>query len=66
MNINQNIIVMEEAIVKLIKVVAFNMKGLYQYGSSAERVLSDILSEASLAVHPEAREELMNYFQQLN
>lgn len=57
---------MEEAIVKLIKVVAFNMKGLYQYGSSAECVLSDILSEASLAVHPESREELKNYFSQLN
>lgn len=43
---------MEEAIVKLIKVTAFHMKGLYQYGSNAECVLSDILSDASLAVHP--------------
>lgn len=57
---------MEEAIVKLIKVVAFHMKGLYQYGASAECVLSDILSDASLAVHPESREELNKYFSQLN
>lgn len=57
---------MEEAIVKLIKVVAYHMKGLYQYGSNAECVLSDILSDASLAVHPESREELKNYFSQLN
>ena len=62
----KNIIVMEEAIIKLIKVTAFHMKGLYQYGSNAECVVSDILSDASLAVHPEAREELKNYFSQLN
>lgn len=57
---------MEEAIVKLIKVTAFHMKGLYQYGSNAECVLSDILSDASLAIHQESKEELKNYFSQLN
>lgn len=57
---------MEEAIIKLIKVTAFHAKGLYQYGSNAECVVSDILSDASLAVHPEAREELNNYFSHLN
>jgi hypothetical protein len=62
----KNIIVMEEAIIKLIKVTAFHMKGLYQFGSNAECVVSDILADASLAVHPEAREELNNYFSQLN
>lgn len=63
---HQNIYIMEEAIVKLIKVTAFHMKGLYQFGSNAECVVSDILADASLAVHPEAREELNNYFSQLN
>lgn len=57
---------MEEAVVKLIKVVAYHMKGLYQYGSNAECVVTDIITDAEIAVHPEAREELKNYFQQLN
>lgn len=57
---------MEEAVVKLIKVVAFHMKGLYQYGSNADNIVSSIIADAEIAIHPESREELKNYFSQLN
>ena len=57
---------MEEAVVKLIKVVALHMKGLYQYGSNAETIVSSIITDAEIAVHPEAKDELTNYFSQLN
>ena len=57
---------MEEAVVKLIKVVAVHMKGLYQYGSNAETIVSSIITDAEIAVHPEAKDELTNYFSQLN
>lgn len=57
---------MEEAILKLMMVEAKHLKGMYQYGVDAENTVNDIINEASLKIHEEAREELINYFKQLN
>ena len=57
---------MEEAIIKLMKVEAANLAALYQCGCDAEIVVDNILAEASLKIHEEARTELIEYFKTLN
>lgn len=57
---------MEEAVIKLLKVAARNMKLFYQYGCDAENTVSCILADAELAVHPEARQDLIDYVKTLN
>lgn len=57
---------MEEAVIKLLKVTARNMKLFYQYGCDAENTVSCILADAELAVHPETRQELVDYIKTLN
>lgn len=57
---------MEEALIKLMKIEAANLAALYQCGCDAEIVVDSILSEASLKIREEAREELINYFKTLN
>lgn len=57
---------MEEAIIKLMKVEATNLAALYQCGCDAEIVVDNILAEASLKIHEEARQELIDYFKTLN
>ena len=57
---------MEEAILKLMKVEAAKLAALYQCGCDAEIVVNSILTEASLKIHEEARQELIDYFKTLN
>lgn len=57
---------MEEALIKLMKVEAANMAALYQCGCDPELVVDNILAEASLKIHEEARQELIDYFKTLN
>lgn len=57
---------MEEAILKLMKVEAANLAALYQCGCDAEIVVDNILKEASLKIHEEARQELIEYLRTLN
>jgi hypothetical protein len=57
---------MEEALIKLMKVEAANLAALYQCGCDAEIVVDNILTEASLKIHEEARTELIEYFKKLN
>lgn len=57
---------MEEAIIKLMKVEAANLAAFYQCGCDPELVVDNILSEASLKIHEEARTELIEYFKKLN
>lgn len=57
---------MEDAIIKLVKVTALKMKAMYQYGEDAESTVNNILSSAELAVHPQAKAELTEYFATLN
>ena len=57
---------MEEAIIKLMKVEAANLEALYQCGCDPELVVDNILEEASLKIHEEARQELIDYFKTLN
>ena len=57
---------MEEALIKLMKVEAANLAALYQCGCDPELVVDNILSEASLKIHEEARTELIEYFKTLN
>lgn len=57
---------MEEAVIKLVKVVAAQMKALYQYGADAESVVDKILNTAEIAVHQYSKEELTEYFKTLN
>lgn len=57
---------MEEALLKLMKIEAANLAALYQCGCDAEIVVDNILSEASLKIHEEARQELIDYFKKLN
>lgn len=57
---------MEEAIIKLMKVEAANLAALYQCGCDPELVVDNILAEASLKVHEEARQELIDFFKKLN
>jgi len=48
------------------KVEAANLAAFYQCGCDAEIVVDNILKEASLKIHDEARQELINYFKSLN
>lgn len=57
---------MEEALIKLMKIEAANLAALYQCGCDAEIVVDNILTEASLKIHEEARQELIDYFKILN
>lgn len=57
---------MEEAILKLMKVEAANMAAFYQCGCDPELVVDSILTEASLKIHEEARQELIDYLKTLN
>lgn len=57
---------MEEAIIKLLKVACRDMKLFYQYGCDAETTVSRILADAELTVHPEARQDLIDYIKTLN
>lgn len=57
---------MEEAIIKLMKIEAAKLAALYQCGCDAEIVVDSILSEASLKIHEDARQDLIDYFKTLN
>ena len=57
---------MEEVVINLLKVTARNLKQFYQYGCDAESIVNSILSDAELAVHPYARQELIDYIKTLN
>lgn len=57
---------MEEALIKLMKIEAANLAALYQCGCDAEIVVDNILTEASLKIHEEARTELIDYLRTLN
>ena len=57
---------MEEALIKLMKIEAANLATLYQCGCDPELVVDNILTEASLKIHEEARQELIDYFKKLN
>lgn len=57
---------MEEALLKLMKIEAANLAALYECGCDAEIVVDTILTEASLKIHEEARQELIDYFKTLN
>jgi hypothetical protein len=57
---------MEEALIKLLKVACRDMKLFYQFGCDAETTVSRILADAELAVHPEARQDLIEYIKTLN
>ena len=57
---------MEEALLKLMKIEAANLAALYQCGCDPELVVDNILSEASLKIHEEARQDLIDYFKKLN
>ena len=57
---------MEEAIIKLMKVEAAKLAAFYQCGCDPTVVVDSILTEASLKIHEEARQELIDYFRTLN
>ena len=48
------------------KVEAANLAALYQCGCDPELVVDNILAEASLKIHEEARTELIEFFRTLN
>ena len=58
--------IMEEAIIKLMKVEAANLAAFYQCGCDPTVVVDSILENASLKIHEEARTELIEYFRTLN
>lgn len=55
----------EEAIIRLMKVEASNLASFYRLGYDAEDVVDSILNEASLKIHDEARQELIDYLKTL-
>lgn len=57
---------MEEALLKLMKIEAANLAALYQCGCDPELVVDNILAEASLKIHEDARQELIDYLRTLN
>lgn len=57
---------MEQAIVKLIEIVAANMSALYRYNADPKQVVDKILEDGSVALLPEFKKQLYDYFSMLN
>ena len=56
---------MEEALVKLIKVVMSNTVAACEFGCEAESIIDNILDKAELKLHEEARQELIEFAKKL-
>ena len=57
---------MEEQIVKLMKTTISCAIAFYQFGYTAEDVVDNILNQASLKLHEEERQNLINHLKTIN